>query len=102
MRNNENLNNANITIAKDIEKVLDFFRYKTDTSLSCALETGILRNSVTWYIDDLERLGMLQAVSKGKDPTTGYRAKFYSADPKKWVKKPPQQLSLFNLGGGLK
>lgn len=95
MRNIKNLNNANITIAKDIEKVLDFFRYKTDTSLSCALETGLLRNSITWYISDLEDLGLLQAVSKGKDPTTGYRAKFYSADPQKWAKRPNPQLSLF-------
>ena len=41
---------AKIQREKDICKVLDYFRYKVGTSLDVALQTGILRNSFTWYI----------------------------------------------------
>ena len=88
------LNNLNDK-TKDLERVLQFFHYKVGTSLDCALSTGILRNSITWYICDLERLGLLQAIKKDKDKTTGFRAKYYSADQKLWCKQTFTQLNIW-------
>ena len=80
---------------KDLLRVLDYFRYTIATTLDCALATGILRNSITWYVHDLERLGLIQAVKKAKDDTTGFLAKHYSADPKLWHKPKWVQGDLF-------
>ena len=80
---------------KDICKVLDFFRYKVGTSLDCALATGILRNSVTWYIQDLIDEGLLQSIGRSKDATTCYQANYYTADKSKWVHRGPVQLNLW-------
>lgn len=80
---------------KDLSRVLQYFHYKVGTSLDCALSTGILRNSITWYICDLERLGLLQAIKKDKDKTTGFRAKYYSADQTLWCKASSTQLSIW-------
>lgn len=82
--------------AKDLLKILEYFKYKVGTSLDAAKATGILRNSVTWYVDYLEREGLLQAICKRPDKTTGYLAKHYSADPQKWARKRNYQpLNLF-------
>lgn len=87
---------AKIQQEKDICKVLDFFRYKVGTSLDAALSTGILRNSVTWYIAQLEELGELQAIFVRPDRHTGFKAKHYSADPARWPHKPlKRELDLF-------
>ena len=94
----QNLTGAKVRQEKDIEKVLDFFRYTVGTTLDCMFSTGILRNSVTWYVHDLERLGLLQAIYKARDKRTHFMAKHYSADPSKWVNKPDTQLSLFGEG----
>ena len=80
---------------KDLLRVLDYFRYTIATTLDCALATGILRNSITWYVCDLERLGLLQAIKKDKDKTTGFRAKYYSADQKLWCKPTFTQLNIW-------
>lgn len=92
------LTGAKVRQEKDIEKVLDFFRYTVGTTLDCMFATGILRNSVTWYVRDLEQMGLLQAIYKAKDKRTHFMAKHYSADPSKWVNKPDTQLSLFGEG----
>uniref|UniRef100_A0AB33JMN3 DNA-binding protein n=1 Tax=Prevotella sp. GTC17262 TaxID=3236797 RepID=A0AB33JMN3_9BACT len=89
---------AKIAEEKDICKVLEYFRYKVGTSLDCARATGILRNSVTWYIQDLIDEGMIQSIGRCKDATTGYSANHYSADRSKWVHRGPVQLSLFGEG----
>ena len=88
---------AKVERKKDISKVLEFFRYKIATSLDCARATGILRNSVTWYIAYLEDTGMLQALYKAKDHTTKHMAKHYTADQRLW--KESKELSLFGEGG---
>ncbi len=80
---------------KDICKVLDYFRYKVGTTLDCALATGILRNSITWYVQDLMDEGLLQSIGRSKDATTGYQANHYTGDKSKWVHCGPVQLSLF-------
>ena len=87
-----------IAKAKDISKVLDFFSYKVGTSLDCALATGILRNSITWYVQDLIDEGLLQSIGKQKDATTGYQANHYTTDRSKWVQRGPLQLNLFGEG----
>lgn len=85
--------------SKDIDKVCAFFRYKTATTLDAAIETGILRNSITWYVSILEGLGMLQAVKRWPDTRTGRMAKYYSANPGLWhqsLRPQPIQLNLFD------
>lgn len=80
---------------KDLTKVLDYFRYTTGTTLDCMLATGVLRNSITWYISYLQSIGALQTVCRQPDRHTGRFAKHYSADPSQWRKTNYQQLSLF-------
>ena len=89
---------AKVDDSKDIDKVCAFFRYKTATTLDAAIETGILRNSITWYVSILEGLGMIQAVKRWPDTRTGRMAKYYSANPGLWHKSlrpQPRQLNLF-------
>lgn len=80
---------------KDLAKVLEYFRYTTATTLMCFLATGILRNSVTWYVSFLEKAGMLRVVHKAADPFTGKMAKYYTADETKFPKVQCVQLDLF-------
>jgi hypothetical protein len=84
---------------KDILKVLDYFRYTTGTTLDCAKQTGILRNSITWYVHDLEKVNLLQAVCHKPDTTTGRDAKHYSADPSKWHRQVLAEPTLFVEAG---
>ena len=84
--------------SKDINKVLDYFRYKDGTTLDCMIATGVLRNSITWYVAQLEELGLLQAVCVKPDTHTGFKAKYYSADPSKWNQHKPKELALFKEG----
>lgn len=86
-------------IHKDMSIVLDYFRCISGTSLDCSLSTGILRNSVTFHIDTLQKLGLIQVVKIAPDKHTGYKAKYYSADPARWQKPKYVQLSLFEKEG---
>ncbi len=86
---------AKVAKQKDICKVFAFFQYKVGTSLDCALATGILRNSITWYIQDLIDEGLLQSIGRSKDATTCYQANYYTADKSKWVHRGPVQLNLW-------
>ena len=94
-----NLNVTKVHNPTDLTKVLDYFRYTVGTTLDCAHATNIPRNCITWYVSDLERLGLLQAIYVAKDRRTHFMAKHYSADPQKWASKPDAQLSLFGEGG---
>lgn len=87
---------AKIRQEKDLCKVFSYFQYKVGTSLDAAIDLGIFRNSITWYIDELEKLGELQAICRKADRTTGFMAKHYSADRRLWKRKIPQELDLFN------
>ena len=80
---------------KDLTKVLDYFKYTTGTTLDCMLATGVLRNSITWYVAFFENLGELQAICRKPDRHTGRLAKYYSADPSQWRKTNYQQLTIF-------
>ena len=80
---------------KDLFKVLEYFRYTTATTLMCFLATGILRNSLTWYVKFLEEAGMLRVAKKAADPFTGRVAKYYTADESKFPKVQCVQLDLF-------
>ena len=86
-------------IHKDMSIVLDYFRCISGTSLDCSLSTGILRNSVTFHINTLQKLGLIQVVKIAPDKHTGYKAKYYSADPARWQKPKYVQLSLFEKEG---
>ena len=89
---------AKLRNRKDIAKVLDFFRYKVGTTLDAMLATGVLRNSITWYVAQLEDLGLIQVVCVMPDSHTGYKAKYYSADPSKLKVRKAKELSLFGEG----
>lgn len=91
----QKIDDANVQNPKDLNKVLDYFRYTVGTTLDCFFATGVLRNCITWYVQDLERMGLLQVIFIGRDQRTHFLAKHYSADPTKWVKKQDAQLSLF-------
>ena len=85
---------------KDIELVMLYFQYNIGTSLDCAFATGILRNSITYYISDLIDLGLLGIVRKDRDRTTGHWAYHYAADPSLWKKRRWVQLTLPFFNGG--
>lgn len=90
-----NTSTANVQNPKDLDKVLEYFRYTVGTTLDCFFATGVLRNCITWYVRDLENMGLLQAIYVAPDKRTHFLAKHYSADPSKWEKKPDTQLFLF-------
>lgn len=77
---------AKLDNSKGIIKIYDYFRYKTATTLDAALGTGIPRNSITWYVDMLEKMGELKAVYSAPDQRTGRVAKHYSSNPGEWRK----------------
>ena len=95
----QNLTGAKVHNPTDLAKVLDYFRYTTGTTLDCMFDTGVLRNSITYYVRDLEAMGLLQAIYVAPDKRTHFMAKHYSADPAKWVEKHDMQLPLFEEGG---
>jgi hypothetical protein len=70
---------AKVENRKQIYAVCGYFRYMTGTTLDCAEATGIRRNSITWYVRELEHLGMLETVCIKPDRTTGREAKHYSS-----------------------
>lgn len=91
---------ANVHNPNDFCKVLDYFKYTVGTTLDCSFATGVLRNCITWYVRDMETMGLLQAIYVAKDKRTHFMAKHYSADPAKWIKSQDGvQLSLFEKGG---
>ncbi len=79
----------------DYYKVLEYYRYNVGTTLDAAKATGILRNSITWYVSRLEKEGLLKVVCIKHDSTTGYIAKHYSAEPSQWENKVVQLPLLF-------
>jgi len=79
----------------DYYKVLEYYCYNVGSTLDAAKATGILRNSITWYVSRLEKDGLLQVVCIKRDCTTGHMAKHYSANPSQWKFHMSQQLSLF-------
>lgn len=94
------LNNtaAKIQKVKGIEKVISFFRYKSEGStLSIADATGVARCSVCYYVADLITMGII-GYSGRKVGRTGRLMKHYTTDPKKWLTgQRNRQLSLFPL-----
>ena len=88
------IDTANVHNPTDLTKVLDYFRYTVGTTLDCMFDTGILRNSITYYVRDLEALGLLRAIYVAPDRRTHFMAKHYSADPSKWQQNPERQYSL--------
>lgn len=96
----QDLTGAKVHNPTDVAKVLDYFRYTTGTTLDCMFATGVLRNSITYYVRDLEAMGLLQAIYVAPDKRTHFMAKHYSANPSKWQKKHDMQLSLFGEEGG--
>lgn len=87
--------NVRANNCSDLNRVLEYYRYNVGSTLDAAKVTGILRNSITWYVSQLEKDQLLQVVCIKRDCTTGHMAKHYSADPNQWKYQNAQQLSLF-------
>lgn len=93
------VDNANVGKPKDIIRVLEYFRYKVGTTLDAMLATGILRNSITWHVDALQKMNLLIVAYRGKDRNTGFMANHYTADPTVIEKRQSEnrQLTLFDI-----
>lgn len=89
---------TNVMKETDLTKVLDYFRYTTGTTLDAMFGTGVLRNSITYYVRDLIAMNLLQVIYVARDRRTKRMAQHYSADPAKWQEKPEnKQYSLFAM-----
>ena len=82
--------NTKVHDSKDICKVLLYFRYNVGSSLDCAIAPRVLRNSITYYVDEREKMGLLGVAYSGRDRNTGYKAKHYTADKSKWASNKPR------------
>jgi hypothetical protein len=75
---------------KQLSRVLLYYKACVGTSLDCMIATGIMRNCITWYIKELESLGMIQAVYRLPDKHTHFKAKYYSANKELWNRNDSQ------------
>ena len=75
--------------------VYQSFKERPKTTLEVAVETGILRNNITWYVAEMEEDGLIQVVKTGLDPYTRVRVGFYSTDEVLFTKPDVLQLNLF-------
>lgn len=82
--------------SKDLVRLLAYFAIQPSTTLDAMLGTGILRNSITWYVDYAEHAGFIKTVFKGKDKHTNRVAKYYSSNPKDWKNKTVKEPNLFD------
>ena len=80
---------------KDMNVILDFFRYVEETRLGASLRTGILLGSVCRYVDYLLKIGALAVTKIAPDTRTKHDAQYLSANPDLWQKPKYVQLSLF-------
>lgn len=96
IKNNTGAKLQNIPdVGKDMNVILDFFRYVEETRLGASLRTGILLGSVCRYVDYLLKIGALQVTKIAPDKRTKHDAQYLSADVTKWQKPKFVQLSLF-------
>ena len=100
IKNNTSAKLQNIPdVGKDMNVILDFFRYVEETRLGASLRTGILLGSVCRYVDFLLKIGALQVTKIAPDKRTKHDAQYLSADASKWQKPKFVQLSLFDKEG---
>ena len=78
--------------------VYQSFNEYPKTTLMVAIETGVLRNCITWHVAEMEKRGLIQVVKTGLDPYTKVLAGFYSTDEALFTKSNIQQLNLFDNG----
>ena len=97
IKNNTGAKLQNIPdVGKDMNVILDFFRYVEETRLGASLRTGILLGSVCRYVDYLLKIGAVQVTKIAPDKRTKHDAQYLSADVTKWQKPKFVQLSLFD------
>ena len=80
--------------------VYEYFTHFVGTTLDCCLATGVLRNSITYFVDNLEKQGRLGVVRFAPDRHTGYTAKYYSTRKELWMVYQPQRQLSFNFSEG--
>ena len=81
---------VNIKNSNDLCKVLEYFRIGRH-NFRLFLVTGVLRNCITWYVRDLENMGLLRLFCIAPVARTHFLAKHYSANPLKWQKQSQTQ-----------
>ena len=100
IKNNTSAKLQNIPdVGKDMNVILDFFRYVEETRLGASVRTGILLGSVCRYVDYLLKIGAVQVTKIAPDKRTKHDAQYLSADSSKWQKPKFVQLSLFDKEG---
>ena len=100
IKNNTSAKLQNIPdVGKDMNVILDFFRYVEETRLGASLRTGILLGSVCRYVDYLLKIGAVQVTKIAPDKRTKHDAQYLSADSSRWQKPKYVQLSLFEKEG---
>jgi len=78
--------------------VYNSFKERPKTTLEVAIETGVLRNCITWHVAEMEARGLIQVVKKALDPFTRFKAGFYSTDETLFTIPDASQLNLFDNG----
>ena len=70
------------SIKRQSQKVRVFQSLKEapKTRLQVALELGILRGNVCYFIRDFRKAGRVAVFKKGKDPITGHKAEYLTTD----------------------
>ena len=82
-------------IANQYNRVLRKFRERPMTMKECSVETSLDRGNVCWYVRAMRLAGIIQCIGRCLCPITGFRAKIWTTDPKRFL-PVPVQLELFS------
>lgn len=82
-------------IANQYNRVLKKFRERPMTMKECSVETSLDRGNVCWYVRAMRLAGIIQCIGRCLCPITGFRAKIWTTDPKRFL-PVPVQLELFS------
>ena len=69
------------TYQSQLRRTRKAFADKPKTRLQVAIETGILRGNICYYVRDLKEANQLRVTRKGTCPISNHTAEFLSTDP---------------------
>lgn len=92
-----NFHNGKVSkkIANQYNRVFKKFRERPMTMKECSVETSLDRGNVCWYVRTMRLNGIIQCIGRCLCPITGFRAKIWTTDPKRFL-PVPVQLELFS------
>lgn len=82
-----------------IRRTIEALREAPATSMMLSVKTGILRANLTRYLAKLEDQGMIVMTFEKPCKVTGYKAKYYSANPDHLPKESTPDLFPVNSWG---